>query len=50
MYERETLSGTEIRRRMLKGEPWKNLVPPSVVQVLEEIDGVERLCQISQKD
>ena len=30
MYERETLSGTEIRRRMLKGEPWKNLVPPSV--------------------
>ena len=50
MYERETLSGTEIRRRMLKGEPWKNLVPPAVVQVLKEIDGVERLCQISQKD
>ena len=37
MYERETLSGTEIRRRMLNGEPWKNLVPPSVVQVLKEI-------------
>ena len=50
MYERETLSGTEIRKRMLNGEPWKNLVPPTVVQVLKEIDGVERLCQISQKD
>jgi nicotinamide-nucleotide adenylyltransferase len=35
---------------MLKGEPWKNLVPPSVVQVLKEIDGVDRLRQISQKD
>ncbi len=50
MYERETLSGTEIRRRMLKDEPWKNLVPPAVVQVLKEIHGVERLRQISQKD
>jgi len=50
MYERETLSGTEIRRRMLKGELWENLVPPSVVQVLKEINGVERLQQISRKD
>jgi nicotinamide-nucleotide adenylyltransferase len=50
MYERETLSGTAIRNRMLNGEPWKNLVPPAVVQVLKEIDGVERLRHISQKD
>jgi len=50
MYEREILSGTEIRRRMLMREPWKNLVPPEVIQVLKEIDGVERLCQISRND
>ncbi|MDD1695389.1 MAG: nicotinamide-nucleotide adenylyltransferase [Methanoregula sp.] len=50
MYERETLSGTGIRNRMLIGTPWKNLVPPAVVQVLKEIDGVERLRQISKKD
>jgi nicotinamide-nucleotide adenylyltransferase len=50
MYERETLSGTEIRRRMLMGEPWKPLVPPEVIRVIKEIDGVERLVQISQKD
>jgi nicotinamide-nucleotide adenylyltransferase len=50
MYEREILSGTEIRRRMLMREPWKNLVPPEVIQVLKEIDGVERLCQISRYD
>ena len=50
MYERETLSGTEIRRRMLNGELWKKLVPSKVVQVLKEIDGVERLRQISRQD
>ncbi len=50
MYERDTLSGTEIRRRILAGEPWKNLVPPAVVQVLKEIDGVGRLRQIARDD
>jgi len=50
MYERETHSGTEIRRRILKGEPWKSLVPPSVVQVIKEIDGVGRLRKIAQDD
>jgi len=50
MYERETLSGTGIRSRMLNRDPWKDLVPPAVVQVLKEIDGVERLRQISQQD
>jgi nicotinamide-nucleotide adenylyltransferase len=50
MYERELLSGTEIRRRMLAGEPWKELVPPAVVQVLEEIQGTARLCQIARDD
>jgi nicotinamide-nucleotide adenylyltransferase len=50
MYEREILSGTEIRRRMLNGEIWENLVPSSVTDVLKEIDGVERLREISRKD
>jgi nicotinamide-nucleotide adenylyltransferase len=50
MYERELLAGTEIRRRMLAGEPWKDLVPPAVVRVLDEIDGTARLCQISRDD
>jgi nicotinamide-nucleotide adenylyltransferase len=50
MYERETLSGTEIRRRILNKEPWKPLVPPPVVQVLKEIDGAGRLLQIARDD
>jgi nicotinamide-nucleotide adenylyltransferase len=50
MYERDTLSGTEIRRRILAKEAWTSLVPPSVVQVLREIDGVGRLQQIARDD
>jgi nicotinamide-nucleotide adenylyltransferase len=50
MYERETLSGTEIRRRILNNEPWKSLVPPAVAQVIKEIDGTNRLRQIAQDD
>jgi nicotinamide-nucleotide adenylyltransferase len=50
MYERELLSGTEIRRRMLAGEPWKELVPPAVERVLAEIEGTARLCQIACDD
>jgi len=50
MYERATHSGTEIRRRMLEGEKWEDLVPPAVVKVIHEIDGVERLCQIARDD
>ncbi len=50
MYERDTHSGTEIRRRMISGEPWEYLVPPAAAQVIREIDGVGRLRQITRKD
>ena len=50
MYERRTRSGTGIRKRMLNGRPWKQLVPPAVVDVLAEIDGVARLRQIARND
>jgi nicotinamide-nucleotide adenylyltransferase len=50
MYERETLSGTEIRRRILEDEAWEKLVPPVVVKVIREINGVQRLRQIAGDD
>jgi nicotinamide-nucleotide adenylyltransferase len=50
MYERETHSGTEIRRRMLSDEPWESLVPPVVEKVIKEINGVERIRQITGDD
>lgn len=50
MYARDLHSGTEIRRRMLKGEEWEHLVPPFVTSVIREIDGVARLREIARND
>ena len=50
MYRRDTLSGTEVRRRMVAGEEWRSLVPSPVAAVIDEINGVERLKQISSSD
>jgi nicotinamide-nucleotide adenylyltransferase len=50
MYKRETHSGTAIRHLMLEGNKWEHLVPPAVVDVIREIDGVKRLQQIAQDD
>ena len=43
MFNRDTYSGTEIRRRMMAGEEWKDLVPPAVAKVIDDIDGVNRI-------
>ncbi|BAA29550.1 nicotinamide-nucleotide adenylyltransferase [Pyrococcus horikoshii] len=43
MFKKDILSATEIRRRMIAGEPWEDLVPKSVVEYIKEIKGVERL-------
>jgi len=50
MYARELHSGTEIRRRILKGEQWENLVPAPVSEIIREIGGVERIRQIARND
>jgi nicotinamide-nucleotide adenylyltransferase len=49
-YERSTFSATEVRRRMLKGEPWEELVPKVVAKIICELEGVDRLRQLSQRD
>jgi nicotinamide-nucleotide adenylyltransferase len=48
--KREVYSATEIRRRMLAGEDWKKLVPDSVAQFIEEIDGAVRLRDLNKTD
>lgn len=50
LYEREKLSGTEVRRRMLMGEDWKNLIPKSSVKIIKEIEGIGRLHHLNQKE
>lgn len=49
LYNREDYSGTEIRKRMLAGEEWKNFVPKEVVEVIDEIDGISRLKEIAKE-
>jgi len=48
-YERSKFSATEVRRRMLKGEPWEELVPKAVTKIIYEIGGLERLKQLNQQ-
>jgi nicotinamide-nucleotide adenylyltransferase len=50
MFHRQKYSGTEIRRQMLEGDEWKKLVPNAVVDVIAEIDGVNRLRNVSSDD
>ncbi|HEX59232.1 MAG TPA: nicotinamide-nucleotide adenylyltransferase [Methanomicrobia archaeon] len=50
LFNRHEYSGTEIRRRMLAGEVWEDLVPGAVVEVIKEIDGVGRLRDLARTD
>jgi len=49
-YKRAMLSATEIRKRMLSGGDWEELVPKSIVQFIKHIDGVKRIINLSKKD
>ena len=50
LYNRSEYSGKEIRRRMLEGERWEHLVPEEVVEVIREIDGVNRIRRLMESD
>jgi nicotinamide-nucleotide adenylyltransferase len=50
MFHREEFEGTEVRERIAAGDDWESLVPDAVVDVIEEIDGVDRIQQITASD
>ncbi|MDO9044602.1 MAG: nicotinamide-nucleotide adenylyltransferase, partial [Methanobacteriaceae archaeon] len=50
LFYRDTLSGTEVRKRMLNGEDWESLVPSSVIETISEIDGLERIKHLAKKE
>ena len=50
MYHREEFEGTEVRERMAADGDWESLVPEAVVEVIDEIDGVERIQRITATD
>ncbi|MGA2766977.1 MAG: nicotinamide-nucleotide adenylyltransferase [Candidatus Bathyarchaeia archaeon] len=49
-FERKVFSSTDIRAKMVEGESWKNLVPKSVAAFIAEIDGVNRLSDLTKSD
>ncbi len=50
LYDREYVSGTEIRRRIIANQSWQDLVPRQIVKIIEEIEGVERLRALAKSD
>lgn len=49
-FKRDVCSATEIRRRMLSGSSWEELLPKSVAAYIKEINGVERLKDLAKSD
>jgi nicotinamide-nucleotide adenylyltransferase len=49
-FQRKLYTSTLVRERMLKGENWKKLVPRSVADFINEIDGVNRLLDLNRTD
>jgi len=45
---REKLMATEIRRRMLTKESWKELVPEPVYNLIKEFNGEDRMIEINR--
>ena len=50
LYSRKTLSGTEVRNRILNDGNWEELVPNATVNLIKEINGVERIKNLSKKE
>ena len=49
-HRRRIYSSSEIRKRMLSGENWEELVSESVAEFINEIDGVKRLQDLAKTD
>ena len=50
LYDRLHLSGTEVRSRILEDDDWQELVPKATADVIAEINGIERLKNLSVKE
>jgi len=49
LYDRDKYSGKEIRRRIINDEPWVDLVPEPVCNIIKKIGGINRLKKLSKK-
>lgn len=48
--KRKIYSATEIRRRMIEDKNWEELVPKPVAEYIKEIDGVQRVKDLTKTD
>ena len=49
-FDRKQYMSTVIRERMIQGDTWRELVPKSVADFINEIDGVNRLRDLATSD
>jgi len=49
-FDRKVYSSTEIREKIVKGQNWEKLVPKSVASFIKEIDGINRLKDLTKND
>ncbi|MCQ2970275.1 nicotinamide-nucleotide adenylyltransferase [Methanobrevibacter gottschalkii] len=50
LYDRLRLSGTEVRTRMIEGGNWEELVPNATINLINEINGDERIKNLSIRE
>ncbi len=49
-FNRMQYTATEVRRRILEGENWEDLVPPAVANIIKEINGIKRIRDIDASE
>jgi nicotinamide-nucleotide adenylyltransferase len=50
LFSRDIYSSTHVREQCRTSQEWLSLVPPAVAEVIERIDGSNRLCRIHDSD
>ncbi len=50
LYKRNSLSGTELRRRMLKGDDWEPYVPEAIAKFIHEHKLLQRVRELAGSD
>jgi len=48
--KKEEYNGSNIRRLMLSGKQWKQMVPPAVARVIDRVGGIERMNVLAGSD
>jgi len=48
--EKKGLTGSDIRKCMLKGEPWEHLLPTTVVKLVRKWDIIKRITELNKNE